>query len=150
MSDHYTVEPLYSRTQLVKNGCTYCEKYVNPSGTDSHRLTCEVVQLVNDLPKKLQKFDKPLKLHVKRFTWPMTFPKKIQRPNTEFQLEPNLAKWGGSYCKVKLKSSVFFLSIEFEHVDWNSSACLTQNKKSKNLQNWKESITVTRYSNLIL
>ncbi len=42
---------LYLRTQLVKNGCTYCKKYSN-WGTDSHRHTCEVVQLVNDLPKK--------------------------------------------------------------------------------------------------
>jgi hypothetical protein len=40
---------------------------------------------------------------------------------------------------VKLKSSVSFLSIKFEHVACHSSACLTQNKRSKNLQNWKES-----------
>jgi hypothetical protein len=50
---------------------------------------------------------------------------------------------------VKLKSSVSFLSIEFEHVDCHSSACLTRNEKSKNLQNWKESITLNTYSNLI-
>jgi hypothetical protein len=42
---------LYIRTQLVKNGCTYCKKYLN-QGMDSHRLTREVVQLVNDLPKQ--------------------------------------------------------------------------------------------------
>jgi hypothetical protein len=68
---------LYLRTQLDKNGCTYCEKYLN-RGMDSHRLTCEVVQLVNDLPKKMQKFDKPLELHVKGSNWSMTFPKKFQ------------------------------------------------------------------------
>jgi hypothetical protein len=39
------------RTQLVKNGCIYCKKYLN-RGMDSHRLTCEVVQLVNHIPKK--------------------------------------------------------------------------------------------------
>jgi hypothetical protein len=33
---------LYLRTQLVKNGCTYCEKYLN-RGMDSHRLTCKDV-----------------------------------------------------------------------------------------------------------
>jgi hypothetical protein len=33
---------LYLRTQLVKNGCTYCKKYLN-QGMDSHRLTREVV-----------------------------------------------------------------------------------------------------------
>jgi uncharacterized protein with von Willebrand factor type A (vWA) domain len=44
---------LYSRTQLVKR-CTYCKKYLN-GGMDSHRLTCEVVQLVNDLLKKFCK-----------------------------------------------------------------------------------------------
>ncbi len=32
---------------------------------------------------------------------------------------------------MKLKSSVSFLSIEFEHVDCHSSACLTQNKRFK-------------------
>jgi hypothetical protein len=65
---------LYLRTKLVKNGCTYCEKYLN-EGMDSHRLTCDVVQLVNDLPKKIQKFDKPLELHVKGFNWSMAVPK---------------------------------------------------------------------------
>ncbi len=70
---------LYLRTQLVKNGCTYCKKYSN-RGMDSHRLTCEVVQLANDLQKKKkQKFDKPLKLHVKGFNWSMTFSKKNSR-----------------------------------------------------------------------
>jgi hypothetical protein len=34
---------------------------------DSHRLTCEVVELVNDLQKKLQKLGKPIELHVKGF-----------------------------------------------------------------------------------
>ncbi len=54
-----TVKPLlYLRTQLVKNGCTYCEKYLYRD-MDFHRLTCEVVWLVNDLPKKLQIFVKP-------------------------------------------------------------------------------------------
>jgi hypothetical protein len=79
--------------------------------------------------KKFQKFDKYLELHVKVFNWSMIFPKTSWRPKTECQLEPNLAKWGGSYCKVKLNSSVSFLSIEFKHVDCLSSACLTQNKK---------------------
>jgi hypothetical protein len=65
---------MYLRTQLVKNGCTYCEKYLNRV-VDSYRLTCEVVQLFYDLPKKLQKFDKPLELHVKGSNWSMTFPK---------------------------------------------------------------------------
>ncbi len=37
-------------------------------------------------PKKLQKFVKPLDSHVKGFHW----------PETECQLKPNLAKWGGS------------------------------------------------------
>ncbi len=32
---------------------------------------------------------------------------------------------------MKLKSSVSFLSIKFEHVDCHSPACLTQNKRSK-------------------
>ncbi len=32
---------------------------------------------------------------------------------------------------------------------WRISACLTQNKRSKNLQNWKESITLNPYSNSI-
>ncbi len=71
---------LYLRTQLVKIGCTYSEKYLN-QGMDPHRLTCEVVQLVNDLPKKnLKKFDKPLELHVKGFKWSMIFPKKNPKP----------------------------------------------------------------------
>jgi hypothetical protein len=65
------------RTQLVKNGCTYCEKYLN-RGLDSHRLPCEVVQLANDLPKKLQKFNEPLELHVMGFKWSVTFFKKFQ------------------------------------------------------------------------
>jgi hypothetical protein len=34
---------------------------------------------------------------------------------------------------VKLKSSVSFLSIEFEDVDCHSSACLTESKKTKNI-----------------
>ncbi len=33
---------LYFHTQLVKDGCTYCEKYLNRD-MDFHRLTCEVV-----------------------------------------------------------------------------------------------------------
>jgi hypothetical protein len=33
---------LYLHTQLVKNGCTYCEKYLNQN-MDFHRLTCEVI-----------------------------------------------------------------------------------------------------------
>jgi hypothetical protein len=33
---------LYLRTELVKNGCTYCEKYLYRD-MDFHRLTCEVV-----------------------------------------------------------------------------------------------------------
>ncbi len=33
---------LYLRTQLVKNGYTYCEKYLNQD-MDVHRLICEVV-----------------------------------------------------------------------------------------------------------
>jgi hypothetical protein len=41
---------LYLCTQLVKNGCTYCKKYLN-QGMDSDRL------------------------HVEWFNWPMTFPK---------------------------------------------------------------------------
>jgi hypothetical protein len=45
---------------------------------DSHRLPCEMVQKVNDLLKKLQKFNKPLELHVKGLYWSMTFPKKFQ------------------------------------------------------------------------
>jgi hypothetical protein len=68
---------LLSGTQLVKKGWTYCKKYLN-RGMDSHRLPCGVVQLFIDLPKKLQKFDKPLELHVKGFHWSMTFPKKFQ------------------------------------------------------------------------
>jgi hypothetical protein len=74
---HQVQSNLDLRTQLVKNGCTYCKKYLN-RGMDSHRLPCEVVQLVNGLPKKFQKFNKPLKLHVKRFNWSMTFPIKSQ------------------------------------------------------------------------
>ncbi len=62
------------RTQLVKNGCVYCKTYLNQD-MDSHRLACEVIQLVDDLPKKMQKFYKPLELHVKGFNWSMTFPK---------------------------------------------------------------------------
>jgi hypothetical protein len=50
---------LYLRTQLVKNGRTYYKKYLN-QGMDSHNLTCKVVHLVNDLLKKIAKFDKPL------------------------------------------------------------------------------------------
>jgi hypothetical protein len=53
------------------------QKYLN-GGMDSHRLTCEVVQLVNDLPKNWQKFEKPFELHVKGFNWSMTFSKKFQ------------------------------------------------------------------------
>ncbi len=33
---------VYLRTQLVKNNCTYCEKYSNQD-MDFHSLTCEVV-----------------------------------------------------------------------------------------------------------
>ncbi len=33
---------IYLHTQLVKNGCTYCKKYLNWN-MDHHRLTCEVV-----------------------------------------------------------------------------------------------------------
>jgi hypothetical protein len=32
-------------------------------------------------PKKLQKFDKPLELHVKGYNWPKTFPKKKKKTN---------------------------------------------------------------------
>jgi hypothetical protein len=46
----HTVEPLFTYS-IGKNGCTYCKKYLN-QGMDSHRLTCEVVQMVNDLPQK--------------------------------------------------------------------------------------------------
>jgi hypothetical protein len=63
---------------------------------DSHRLTFEVVQLVRDLPKrKLQKFDKPLELHVKGFKRSMNSSKNFKTsdgPQTECQLGPNLAK----------------------------------------------------------
>jgi hypothetical protein len=72
-----TVEPLSTYSIGQKWLYTYYEKYLN-RGMDSHRLTCEVVQLVNDLPKKLAKFDKPLELHVKGFNWSMTFPEKFQ------------------------------------------------------------------------
>jgi hypothetical protein len=46
------------RTQLARNGCTYCEKYSN-QGMDSHRLTCEVVQLVNDFQKNRKNSTSP-------------------------------------------------------------------------------------------
>jgi hypothetical protein len=102
-------------------------------------------------PKKSQKFDKPLELHLKGFNWSMTFPKKSQNilKTYKCQLERNLAKWGGSWCKVKLKSSVSFLSIEFEHVNCHSSAYLTQNKRLKKLAKLKKNITLNTYSNSI-
>jgi type IV secretory pathway TrbF-like protein len=53
---------------------------------DFHRLTCEVVQLVNDCPKKMQKFANPLGLHVKGLKWSMTFLKKLQ--NFPFFINP--------------------------------------------------------------
>ncbi len=55
---------LYLHTQLVKNGCTYFEKYLN-RGMDSHRLTCEVAQLVNDLQKKIAKIRQALRVTCK-------------------------------------------------------------------------------------
>ncbi len=55
---------LYLHTQLVKNGCTYCEKYLN-WGMDSHRLTCEMVQLVDDLPKNIAKIWQALRITCK-------------------------------------------------------------------------------------
>ncbi len=61
------------RTQLVKNGCTYCQKYLN-RGMDSHRLPCEVVQLVNDLSQNIPKLPKDLKQNV---NWNQTLLKKV-------------------------------------------------------------------------
>jgi hypothetical protein len=55
---------LFLHTQFVKNGCTYCQMYLNRD-MDFHRLTSAVLWLVNDLPKKLQKSIKPSDLHVK-------------------------------------------------------------------------------------
>jgi hypothetical protein len=54
----------YLHTQLVKNGCTYCEMYLNQD-MDFHRLTCEVVLLANDLPKKIAKIRQALRLTCK-------------------------------------------------------------------------------------
>jgi hypothetical protein len=55
---------------------------------DSHRLTCEAVKLVNDLlKKKIAKIQQAL-----RITFPKKKSKTSQRPKTECQLEPNLAK----------------------------------------------------------
>jgi hypothetical protein len=70
---------LYLPTQLVKNGCTYCKRYLNQN-MDFHTLTYMWSGLIGQwyLPKKLQKFIKPLELHLKGFNWPMTFPKKFQ------------------------------------------------------------------------
>ncbi len=82
----------------------------------------------------------------------MTFPKNsktTERPKTECALEPNLATWGGYYFKVNLKSSVSFLSIEFEHDDCHSSACLTQNKKSNTCKTGEKVLPLNTYSNLI-
>jgi hypothetical protein len=84
----YSQSNLHLRTQLVKNGCTYCEKYLN-QGTDFHRLT--YVTWFNwsmTFRKKVQNFDKPLGLHVKGYNWSMTFPKKI--PKLPKDLKQNL------------------------------------------------------------
>ncbi len=45
---------------------------------------------------------------------------------------------------MKLKASVSFLSIEVEHVNSHSSACLTQNKRSRNLQQSKKTLELER------
>ncbi len=55
---------LYLCTQLVENGCTHCKKYLNQD-MDFHILTCEVVWLVNDLPKKIGKICQALRLKCK-------------------------------------------------------------------------------------
>ncbi len=63
-----TVEPLftiyyYLRTQLGKNDCTYCKKYlIRDMDIDSH---VKWFHWSMTFPNKLQKFVKPLDLHVK-------------------------------------------------------------------------------------
>ncbi len=52
---------LYLRTQLVKNGCTYCEKYLNQDM--NFHVKCYIWSMT--FTKKLQKFVKPLDVHVK-------------------------------------------------------------------------------------
>jgi hypothetical protein len=68
------------------------------------KLTCKGVKLVNDLFRKLPKLSKDLKQNV---NWNQT-----------------LLNEG----EVKLTPSISFLSIEVEHVDCHSSACLTKKK----------------------
>ncbi len=87
------------------------------------RITCKGVWLANDLSQIIPKLPKDLKQNV--------------------NLNQTLLN------EVDLKSWVSFLSIKFEHVDCHSSACLSQNKRSKNLQNWKENVTFNTYSNSI-
>ncbi len=65
MNSYQLQSNFYLRTQLVKNDCTYCKKYLN-RGIDSHRLTCEVVWLVNDLSQKIPKLHEDLKENVNR------------------------------------------------------------------------------------
>jgi hypothetical protein len=98
--------------------------------------------------KELQKLDKPSELHITGLIGQWPFPKNSRtswRPKTECQLEQNLAKWGGSYCEVKLKSSVSFLWIEFEHVDCHSSAyALLKTKSQKSCKTGKKVLLLIR------
>jgi hypothetical protein len=77
--------------------------------------------LVNDLSQKIQKLPKDQKQNV---NWNQT-----------------LLNEG----EVKLQPSISFLSIEVEHVDCHSSACLTPKNKSKKLQNLNKSAECSAY-----
>ncbi len=91
-------------------------------------------------PKKLQKkkIVKPFDLHVMGCTWSMTFPKKIPRLPEDLKQNVNWNQTLLNEGEVKLTPSITFLSIEVEHVDCHSSACLTQKKKkSKKVKNEK-------------
>jgi hypothetical protein len=79
----------------------------------------------------------------------MTFPKNIPKLPRDLKQNVNWNQTLLNEGEVKLTSCISFLSIEVEHVDCHSSACLTPKKninkkkkkreKGKKLQNWNQS-----------